>query len=151
MDLNVCSNTNAELTCSLVLIETATVVFKIDISTIHWEHVNLNAAYILSGSYRIRVFDGMEKGALLLQLLGLQQCILCQEASQRILRNRTLFTCYFIRKGFNSNIRRTTPGAVEIPSCRRGALISTSIYCFYPTHTSHLSRRKMSTSAFHRR
>ena len=43
-----------------------------------------------------RVFEGMEKGALLLQLLGLRQCILGQEALQQILgvRTRTLFICH---------------------------------------------------------
>jgi hypothetical protein len=50
--LNRCSNTNAELTCSLVyvdIVEIATFVLEFDISSIIlWEHVNLNAAYVLS-------------------------------------------------------------------------------------------------------
>ena len=33
------------------------------------------------------MFEEMENGALLLQLLGLQQCILFQEALQQILEN----------------------------------------------------------------
>ena len=45
--LNGCSNTNAKLTCSLVQVESATFVLEFDISIIHWEHVNLDAAYVL--------------------------------------------------------------------------------------------------------
>ena len=97
--LNGCSNTNAELTCCLVQVEIAIFVLKFDISSIIlWEHVNLNAAYILSRSYRIKVFEGKEKVAPLFQLLGLRQCILCQGASQRILGDRLLFV---IRGGSN--------------------------------------------------
>jgi hypothetical protein len=85
--LNGRSNRNAELTCSLVQVEIATFIFEFDISIVHWEHINLNAAYVLSRSYQIRMFDEMEKGSLLLQLLGLQQCNLCQEALRQILGN----------------------------------------------------------------
>jgi hypothetical protein len=81
--------------CSLVQVEIATFVLEFDISSIIlWEHVNLNPAYVLSRSYRLRVFERMKKGAPLLQLLGLRQCILGQEALQRILGDRTLFICY---------------------------------------------------------
>ena len=56
--LNGCSNINAELTCSLVHVQIATFVVEIDISSIiHREHVNLNAAYVLSRTYRIRIQD----------------------------------------------------------------------------------------------
>ena len=88
---------NAELTCSLVQVETASFVLEFDTSSIIlWEHVNLDAAYVLSKSYRVRMFEGMEKGAPLLQLLDLRQCILGQEALQQILgiRMRTLFICH---------------------------------------------------------
>lgn len=137
--MNGCSNTNAELTCGLVQVEILTFVFEIDVSIIHGEYVDLNAAYVFSRSYRIRMSEGREKDALQLRLLGLQQCNLCQEASQRILGDKSYLLV--IRGGSNLNVRRTTPGAVEIPSCRRDALISTSIYCkIYPAHTSHLSR-----------
>ena len=96
--LNGYSNTNAELTCCLIQVEIATVVLEFDISSIIlWEHIDLNAAYVLSRSYRIRVFEGMKKGALLLQLLGLRQCILGRAALQRILGVKTLFICYLKR------------------------------------------------------
>ena len=49
--LNGRSNRNAELTCSLVQVEIAAFIFEFDISLVHWEHVNLNAAYVLSRSY----------------------------------------------------------------------------------------------------
>ena len=81
----------------------------------------------------------MEKGTPLLRLLDPRQCILGQEALQQILGDKSLFSA--IRGGPNLNVRRTTPGAVEIPSCCRDASISINIYCkIYPTHTSHLSR-----------
>ena len=88
---------NAKLACSLVQVEIATLVLEFDISSIVLrEHVNLDAAYVLSGSYRIRVFEGKENGAPLLRLLDLRQCILGQEALQQILRvrTRTLFICH---------------------------------------------------------
>ena len=136
--LNGCSNRNAKLICSLVHVEIATFVYEFDISRIHWEHVNLNAAYILSRSYQVIIFKGATKGALLLQLLGLQQCNLFQEALRQTLGDRPLVRCY--SRIFNLNVRRTTPGAVEIPSCRRDTSISTSIYSeINLTHTSHLS------------
>jgi hypothetical protein len=93
--LNGCSNTNTELTCSLVQVEIATFVLEFNGSSIIlWEHVNLNAAYVLSRSYRIRVFEGMEKGVPLFQLLGLRQCTLGQEALQRILDDKTSIICF---------------------------------------------------------
>ena len=50
--LNGCSNRNAELTCSLVHVKIATFIFEFEVSIVQWEHVNLNAAYVLSRSYQ---------------------------------------------------------------------------------------------------